>query len=355
MTDKRRIFLAHAREDKPQVRKLHADLKARGFDPWLDSEDLIPGQIWEVEIQKAIKTADAFLACLSSHSVSKTGYVQKEFRTALSAFAERPPGSIYLIPARLDDCDVPDLQIPEQGLGLRDLHWVDLWEDDGLDRLMSALAHATVIEPVVVKQAETTRPLAVSSAAEHLGSNEPPSPDHEDPSPPSGSDETEKLCYPIEWQFDDVMSILGKNERKTDRTFLVGVFTMRGKNITPQTINNISAYVVLKKNGEKLPLVFYTPGDFIDPSDTEGIPPEAEFVLCHRIPPSDPDDLQGVTIQEYLDRYGGFDFYFEYDGGKDLHFEFTYDFLHEGLSRIEKEIELKNRKPPTVVRVRNKK
>ena len=25
-----RIFLAHAREDKPQVRKLYADLKARG-------------------------------------------------------------------------------------------------------------------------------------------------------------------------------------------------------------------------------------------------------------------------------------------------------------------------------------
>jgi hypothetical protein len=28
-----KIFLAHAREDKLQVRKLYADLKARGFDP----------------------------------------------------------------------------------------------------------------------------------------------------------------------------------------------------------------------------------------------------------------------------------------------------------------------------------
>jgi hypothetical protein len=34
-----------------------------------------------------------------------------EFRLALSAFGERPPSSIYLIPVRLDDCDVPDLQI----------------------------------------------------------------------------------------------------------------------------------------------------------------------------------------------------------------------------------------------------
>ena len=40
-----RIFLAHAREDKPQVRDLYDRLKERGFDPWLDEIDLIPGQV----------------------------------------------------------------------------------------------------------------------------------------------------------------------------------------------------------------------------------------------------------------------------------------------------------------------
>jgi hypothetical protein len=53
----------------------------------------------------------------------------------LSAFSERPPGSIYLIPVRLDDCDVPDLQIPDRGLSLRDIQWVDLWQGGGFDRL----------------------------------------------------------------------------------------------------------------------------------------------------------------------------------------------------------------------------
>jgi hypothetical protein len=112
---RRRIFLAHAREDKLQVSKLYADLKARGLDPWLDEVDLVPGQIWKVEIPKAIRDASVFLACLSSRSVRKVGYVQNEFRLALSAFGERPPGSIYLVPVRLDDCEVPDLQVPRPG------------------------------------------------------------------------------------------------------------------------------------------------------------------------------------------------------------------------------------------------
>jgi hypothetical protein len=137
-----KIFLAHAREDKAQVRKLYADLAARGLDPWLDEEDLVPGQIWKVEIPKAIRQAGVFLACLSSRSVGKVGYVQNEFRLALSAFGGRPAGTIFLIPVRLDECDVPDLQVPDLGLSLRDIHWVDLWQEDGLDRLVRSIEKA---------------------------------------------------------------------------------------------------------------------------------------------------------------------------------------------------------------------
>jgi hypothetical protein len=82
MTVGRRIFLAHAREDNAQVGKLCADLKDRGFDPWFDKVDLMPGQNWEIEIPKAIRQAGIFLACLSSRSVAKVGYAQNEFRLA---------------------------------------------------------------------------------------------------------------------------------------------------------------------------------------------------------------------------------------------------------------------------------
>jgi TIR domain len=158
MSTRRRIFLAHAREDKGQVRELYADLKARGLDPWLDEIDLMPGQIWKQEIPKAIRQAGVLLACLSSRSVGKVGYVQNEFRLALSNFGERPAGSIFLIPVRLDDCDVPDLQIPDRGLSLRDIQWVDLWQEGGFDRLGRAIEHAL---------AEVTDPRPASEKAEN--------------------------------------------------------------------------------------------------------------------------------------------------------------------------------------------
>ena len=139
MTSQKRIFLGHASEDKPRVRDLYQKLKARGFEPWLDAVDLLPGENWRVAIPKAIKAAGVFLACLSKQSVAKQSYVQREFRYALSKYAELPAESIYLIPVRLDDCEVPDLRMPELELNLRDLHWVDLFEDDGFDRLVASI------------------------------------------------------------------------------------------------------------------------------------------------------------------------------------------------------------------------
>ena len=153
-----KIFLAYAREDQAQVRKLHADLRARGFEPWLDKVDLLPGQIWEIEIAKAIRQAGVFLACLSSRSVGKIGYVQSEFRLALSAFGQRPAGTIFLIPVRLDDCEVPDLQNPDLGLRLRAIHWVDLWEENGVDRLVKAIEHALGVSFPQASRKELPRP-----------------------------------------------------------------------------------------------------------------------------------------------------------------------------------------------------
>ena len=142
MAEQKRIFLGHASEDKPEVSDLYHQLKSRGLTPWLDAIDLMPGQNWRIEIPKAIKSAGIFLACLSNRSVDKRSYIQREFRYALSAYADLPPGSIYLIPVRLDACDVPDLRLPELELNIRDLQWVDLFEKDGLDRLIRSIEHA---------------------------------------------------------------------------------------------------------------------------------------------------------------------------------------------------------------------
>ncbi len=130
------VFLCHASEDKPAVRELYEKLQNDGFDPWLDEENLFPGQDWNLEIRKAVKDSDVVLVCLSENSVSKAGYVQKEIRVALNVADEQPEGVIFIIPVKLEECDVP--------YRLSTWHWVNLDDPGGYERLVAALLRRAV-------------------------------------------------------------------------------------------------------------------------------------------------------------------------------------------------------------------
>ena len=146
------IFLAHASEDKPAVLALHERLKQAGYKPWLDKKDLIGGQIWRDEIPKAIKASQIFLACLSAKSANKQGYIQRELRIALDTLGEMPSGTIFFIPMRLEECEIPDLRLAEVSLNLRDIHRLDYWEEDGFEQLERAIGYQFKLEPEEPKQ-----------------------------------------------------------------------------------------------------------------------------------------------------------------------------------------------------------
>jgi hypothetical protein len=128
------VFLCHSSNDKVAVRELYQKLSKDGFDVWLDEEKLLPGQDWNREIIRAVRKADTVIVCLSKSSVSKTGYIQKEIRMTLDAADERPDGAIFLIPAKLEECSIPDR--------LARFQWVDLYIADGYDKLIKALHFA---------------------------------------------------------------------------------------------------------------------------------------------------------------------------------------------------------------------
>ena len=71
------------------------------------------------------------LACLSKASVTKTGFVQKELKTALDAADRQPEGIAFLIPVRLEECEVPQR--------LSRWQWVDLFKEGGYERLVRGL------------------------------------------------------------------------------------------------------------------------------------------------------------------------------------------------------------------------
>lgn len=126
-----RIFLCHSSGDKQAVRALYNRLRGDGFDPWLDEQNLVPGQVWDREIIKAVRESDVVLVCLSEKAISKAGYVQKEIKHALDVADEQPEGAIFLIPVRLEECDVPQR--------LSRWQWVNFFEDQGYRRLITAL------------------------------------------------------------------------------------------------------------------------------------------------------------------------------------------------------------------------
>lgn len=131
------VFVAYAVEDLAVVRRLCEALRAAGCSPWLDKDRLLPGQNWTQSIERAIAEADAFVACFSARSVTKRGQFQKELRHALSCAGKRPLDDVFLLPARLERCAVPE-RIAEQ------VQYVDLFPDweRGVKRLVRSIRRA---------------------------------------------------------------------------------------------------------------------------------------------------------------------------------------------------------------------
>lgn len=126
------IFLCYARPDQEKVTALYESLMAAGFAPWMDMKCIQAGENWEGAIRLAIRKADFFVACLSDNSLNRRGFMQREIHLALNIWDEKLEDDIYLIPARLVDCDVKHER-------LRELQWVNLFEPDGLSRLTQAI------------------------------------------------------------------------------------------------------------------------------------------------------------------------------------------------------------------------
>ncbi len=125
------VFLCHAHSDREIVHQLYRRLLEHGVHAWLDSEDLQPGQNWQREIRKALLNSDVILVCLSQKFNEQQGYRHEELKLALEKANLLDPGEIFIIPVRLEKCDMP--------ASLSHLHRVDLFDPRGFKKLIRAL------------------------------------------------------------------------------------------------------------------------------------------------------------------------------------------------------------------------
>lgn len=133
------VFLSYAREDAGRAKALAAALERAGRSVWWD-RNIEGGSEFSLEIDDALKAADAVVVLWSSHSVGSA-------RVRDEAGAGRD--SQRLVPVRLDSAEPP--------LGFRQFQTIDLsrWkgrDGPGLKTLKSAVA------------AKVARPSALASA-----------------------------------------------------------------------------------------------------------------------------------------------------------------------------------------------
>lgn len=149
------LFLSYCHDNADEVAKLRDDLIKAGENVWWDG-DILPGQDWELAINQAMKRSYAVLLCLSKESQMRAvSGIYPEAMNAIEAYRRYKPGSIFLIPVRLSECEIPPIKI-DGTRTLDQLQYVDLFpsskRDANLRRLIQSI-QATPLHP----QAEVAR------------------------------------------------------------------------------------------------------------------------------------------------------------------------------------------------------
>jgi len=108
VSEPKSVFISYAKADTQHANRLYDDLKKVGLTAWKDT-DIKPGANRENAISSAMKRSGYFIPLFSSISIAQSGNSQKELRDAVEINKTLPQNKVYIIPVRLDDCQVPEL------------------------------------------------------------------------------------------------------------------------------------------------------------------------------------------------------------------------------------------------------
>lgn len=131
-------FLCHNSKDKPEVREIDKQLKAKGIRTFLDVSEILGGDSWSIKIVQAIRSSKSAVVFLGKHGLGP--YQKKE----INRFEGRHfRTSFKVIPVLLKDASAPEnLNLPSDCQWVIDeLHCVDLrsGKDPQLTELTKAI------------------------------------------------------------------------------------------------------------------------------------------------------------------------------------------------------------------------
>ena len=126
------VFISYLHEDLESVAPLQKRLESRNIRVWIDKSNLRGGDNWSKVIDKVISNKETgvnYVVVVQSSRLDcrRETYVHNEVMAALERQKSIKPGSLFLIPVRLDRCDgLSDLQ---------SLHEIDVYSPEGVDKL----------------------------------------------------------------------------------------------------------------------------------------------------------------------------------------------------------------------------
>jgi len=137
----KKVFLSYAREDIEIARRIYEELNnEEDINIWFDEESLSPGDSWEPLIESEISNRDYFILLYSSKSVNKIGFVNAEIKTALQEAKKRNDEQKFIVPLRLDNCEMPYNDI-------RKYHYVDMFPEEKYEANLKKALKAMGVEP----------------------------------------------------------------------------------------------------------------------------------------------------------------------------------------------------------------
>jgi hypothetical protein len=141
-----KIFLSHSSKDKDFVRRLATDLAEMGHTPWRDEEQIKAGDSIVRAIDEAVRSADYVVIVLSSNSVQSSWFAT-EWEAKL--WQEINQRRTMVIPALIDDCEIPALLKPKRYADFRKSYGKGLVELMGgiAPSLLSSGSESTEIAP----------------------------------------------------------------------------------------------------------------------------------------------------------------------------------------------------------------
>lgn len=95
------VFLSYSSASQPWVRKFTDALTAAGVSAWFDAHDILPGERWQAQIEKALRQSRVLIMVLTQDSVQRP-WTFFELGAALA-------GGKRIVPVLSDDVDPADI------------------------------------------------------------------------------------------------------------------------------------------------------------------------------------------------------------------------------------------------------